>query len=70
MEDESELVDPTEVENFSTLLMATLERVNFSDTVMPHLETLQRLLETQLAPDTPQEPLVASLAERLWARVS
>ena len=50
VEDESELVDPIEVENFPTLLMATRERVQFFGPVMPHAETLSRLL---LALQTP-----------------
>ena len=69
VEDESEMVDPIEVENFPTLLIATQERVQFFGTVMPHLETLQRLVETQLAPGTPaqpEEPMVHALAQRLW----
>ena len=72
VEDESELVDPIEVENFPTLLMATRERVQFFGTVLPHLETLQRLVETQLAPGAaaqPPEPMVQALAQRLWARM-
>lgn len=72
IEDESDLVDQIEVENFPTLLMATRGRVQFFGTVMPHLETLQRLIETQLAADAPappQEPMVESLAKRLWAKV-
>ena len=73
VEDESELVDPIEVENFPTLLIAARERVRFFGTIMPHLETLQRLVETQLVPDAPaqpQDPVVAGLAQRLWARVT
>lgn len=73
VEDESDLVDPIEVENFPTLLIATRERVQFFGTVMPHLETLQRLVETQLAPDAPaqaQEPMVEALAQRLWTRAA
>ena len=73
VEDESDLVDPIEVENFPTLLIAARERVQFFGTVMPHLETLQRLVETQLAPDAPtppQDPQVAALAQRLWAKVT
>ena len=71
VEDESDLVDPVEVENFPTLLIAAREQVKFFGTVMPHLETLQRLLETQLAagaPSQPQDPLVEALAQRLWAK--
>jgi len=73
VEDESELVDPIEVENFPTLLMATRERVQFFGTVMPHLETLQRLIETQLAPGAPAQPHAPehdALAKRLWCRIS
>ena len=69
VEDQSELVDPVEVENFPTLLMATRERVQFFGTVMPHLETLQRLIETQLAQGAPTqhpEPALDALAKRLW----
>lgn len=73
VEDESDLVDPVEVENFPTLLMATRERVKFFGAVMPHMETLQRLVETQLAPGAssqPQVPAVDTLAHRLWARIA
>jgi thiol-disulfide isomerase/thioredoxin len=73
VEDESDLVDPIEVENFPTLLMATRERVQFFGTVMPHLETLQRLIETQLAPGAPAqvlEPMHDTLAKRLWGRIA
>ena len=73
VEDESDLVDPIEVENFPTLLMATPERVQFFGTVMPHLETLQRLIETQLAPGAPvqaHEPEHDALAKRLWGRIA
>ena len=71
VEDDSDLVDPIEVENFPTLLIATRERVQFFGTVMPHVETLQRLIETQLTPGSPaqpQEPMVEALAQRLWGR--
>jgi thiol-disulfide isomerase/thioredoxin len=73
VEDESDLVDPIEVENFPTLLMATRERVQFFGTVMPHLETLQRLIETQLAPGAPAQapqPDHEALAKRLWGRIA
>jgi thioredoxin 1 len=72
VEDESELVDPIEVENFPSVLIATRERVQFFGTVMPHLETLQRLIEAQLAPNAQaqrHEPLIEALAKRLWGRI-
>ena len=71
VEDESELVDPIEVENFPTLLIANHDRVQFFGPVMPHPETLQRLVEAQMAadgPTPPQAPMVESLATRLWAK--
>ncbi len=73
VEDESDLVDPIEVENFPTLLMATREQVQFFGTVMPHLETLQRLIETQLVPHARGqacEPMTQALAKRLWERIA
>ncbi len=71
VEDESDLVDPIEVENFPTLLMATREQVRFFGTVLPHIETLQRLIETQLAPGAQSRANSAdceALALRLWQR--
>ena len=71
VEDESELVDPIEVENFPTLLIANRDRVQFFGPVMPHPETLHRLVEAQMAadgPTPPQAPMVESLATRLWAK--
>ena len=71
VEDESELVDPIEVENFPTLLIANRDLVQFFGPVMPHPETLQRLVEAQMAadgPTPPQAPMVESLATRLWAK--
>jgi len=72
VEDESDLVDPIEVENFPTLLMATRQQVRFFGTVTPHLETLQRLIEAQRAPGAsalPPEPDRDGLAQRIWQRV-
>jgi hypothetical protein len=72
VEDACELVDPIEVENFPTLLLATREQVRFFGTVLPHMETLQRLIETQLAPTAAglaPSPNLDGLAKRLWAHV-
>ena len=71
IEDESELVDPVEVENFPTLLMARGSSPVFFGTVMPHLETLKRLIQNHLETDTqpaPQPADVVELAARLSAR--
>lgn len=72
VEDESDLVDPIEVENFPTLLMATRQHVRFFGTVLPHRETLVRLIEAQQAPDAPAlapSPERDALAQRLWQRI-
>ncbi len=72
VEDESELVDPVEVENFPTLLIAAKGSPVFFGTVMPHLETLRRLIQNHLAavqPATDQAAEVTQLARRLWARL-
>ena len=45
IEDEADLVDPIEVENFPTLLIAQGGQARFFGTVTPHLETLRRLLQ-------------------------
>ncbi len=51
IEDEADLVDPIEVENFPTLLIGAGHDVRFFGTVMPHADTLKRMVQTQLAPD-------------------
>lgn len=48
IEDESDLVDPIEVENFPTILIATGGQARFFGTVTPHLETLRRLIQSHL----------------------
>ena len=71
VEDESELVDPVEVENFPTLLMARGGSPLFFGAVMPHLETLKRLIQNHLQADArpaPQPDDVVQLAVRLSAR--
>jgi thioredoxin 1 len=72
VEDESDLVDPVEVENFPTLLIAAEGSPVFFGTVMPHLETLRRLIQNHLAsgqPATAQATEVVQLAGRLTARL-
>jgi thiol-disulfide isomerase/thioredoxin len=46
IEDESELVDPVEVEDFPTVLIATGGQARFFGTITPHLETLKRLIRS------------------------
>jgi len=69
VEDESDLVDPIEVENFPTLLIARADQTLFFGTVLPHLQTLERLLRNSLEPDAPAlapEAQRDGLVQRLW----
>jgi thioredoxin 1 len=69
IEDEADLVDPIEVDNFPTLLIATEGRAQFFGFVTPHLETLRRLIQAQLkaADSMAQPPEVQALVQRLEA---
>lgn len=71
IEDESDFVDPVEVENFPTLLVSDADGVRFFGTVLPHKDTLWRLLRSEREgrrtgahPDAE----VTALAERLGSR--
>lgn len=69
IEDEADVVDPIEVENFPTLLIARGEQSLFFGTVTPHLQTLERLLRNTLEPDAPALAPDAqrdALVQRLW----
>src|SRR6187402_790900 len=74
IEDEADLVDPVEVENFPTLLIAAADGPRFFGPVTPHRETLARLLRAQIesgGTTTPASDLgdnVRALARRLHAR--
>ena len=48
VEDHADWVDPIEVENFPTLLMAQGTTPLFFGTLTPHVETLRRLIQSQL----------------------
>ncbi|NVO05697.1 MAG: thioredoxin family protein [Rhodoferax sp.] len=47
IEDESDLVDPMEVEDFPTLLITSGGQARFFGPVMPHVETIRRLIQAQ-----------------------
>lgn len=73
IEDESELVDPIEVEDFPTILIASPHHALFFGTVLPHIQTLKRLIESQLVDPARALSGVAGLdglIERLWRRDS
>ena len=68
IEDESELVDPVDIENFPTVILAMDSKPYFFGTLLPHLETLRRLVTDMLQNRTnathfPDE--VSGLAKRL-----
>ena len=68
IEDEADLVDPIEVENFPTLLIATAGQARFFGPVMPHLETIRRLLQSQVDGSGQRavaDAAVQALAQRL-----
>lgn len=71
IEDEAELVDPIEVENFPTLLIGAGDEVRFFGTVMPHADTLKRMVQTQLESGSGTsacDPDVVQLLARLQAQ--
>lgn len=68
IEDQADLVDPVEVENFPTLLIAAGTGPRFFGPVTPHKETLVRLLRAQAdATGGPllNEPELVALVQRL-----
>jgi len=70
IEDHAALVEPVEVENFPTLLIATTDGARFFGPLMPHKETLARLLRAQTESPTPLlvDAQVQALAQRLRRR--
>jgi thioredoxin 1 len=70
IEDQADLVDPIEVESFPSILVAVDGRPRFFGTVLPHLETLERLIRSQTAHPggtTLSDPEVLALTQRLAA---
>jgi thioredoxin 1 len=48
VEDEADLIDPIEVEDFPTILIAKGQNPLFFGTVLPHIETLERLIQDKM----------------------
>ena len=65
IEDESDLVDPMEVEDFPTLLIADCSGSGFFGTVQPHAQTLRRLIQAQQEQSSPLAADAAALHRRL-----
>ena len=63
IEDESELIGDLDIENFPTLVLAAGEQVLFAGTVMPHLGTVERLVQGAIdgSLGAPRETLAADL---------
>jgi thioredoxin 1 len=53
VEDEADLIDPIEVEDFPTILIAKGQNPLFFGTVLPHIETLERLIQDKMVDKTP-----------------
>jgi len=72
IEDEADLVDPIEVENFPTILIATHKVARFFGTVTPHIETLRRLIDSHATDSggSHASKEVQALADRLQGRNS
>ena len=49
VEDEADLIDPIEVEDFPTILIAKGQSPLFFGTVLPHIETLERLIQDKMS---------------------
>jgi len=71
VEDQADLVEPMDVEDFPTLLLVWQGEARFFGTLTPHLETVRRLIQSQL--DAPgralADPAVQALAGRLLSGV-
>ena len=71
IEDEADLLDPVEIENFPTLLIARGAQVLFFGTITPQPQTLARLVQGALAGDLKplaDAPEIGALARRIAAR--
>lgn len=66
IEDQADLVGDMEVETFPTLLIAEAEGMQFMGPLLPHAETLSRLLDSLQGPDvklTPHLPVTQQLLQ-------
>jgi thiol-disulfide isomerase/thioredoxin len=71
VEDEADLIDPIEVENFPTILISIGETPLFFGTVLPHVETLERLIQDKMSAGEHapvKDVAVIALATKLFAK--
>jgi thiol-disulfide isomerase/thioredoxin len=71
VEDEADLIDPVEVEDFPTILIAKGQNPLFFGTVIPHIETLERLIQdkmTDIEHALAKDVAVIDLATKLFAQ--
>jgi thioredoxin 1 len=73
VEDQADWVDPIEVEDFPTLLIASKGEALFFGAVTPQVETLRRLIQAHQTGNTPSpltapmtSPDINALVQRLW----
>ncbi len=68
IEDEAELLEPLDVENFPTLLLAAGNTARFFGPITPQPQTLERLVRMALqAPADLADPAIIALATRVQA---
>jgi thioredoxin 1 len=67
VEDHDEVLGALDIENFPTLLIARADEVLFYGTVLPHMQTLARLVQTALDGDLKpvRDASLAGLPERV-----
>ena len=72
IEDEADLVDPVEVDNFPTLLVVADGQARFFGTLLPHIDTLRRILQTQLSAERASSvaPEAQALAQRVMRHLT
>lgn len=72
VEDEADLIDPIEVENFPTILITKGQHPLFYGTVLPHIETIERLIQDKMTNETHatvKDVAVVKLATSLQSRL-
>ena len=68
VEDEADLLEPLDVENFPTLLLAAGQTARFFGPITPQPQTLERLVRQALqAPTELSDPAITALVTRVQA---